>query len=185
MAKKQIFTDAEIEKDIICALKNPQGESKKSYKSWKVPIIISACVAAAVSFFYPTVILWILAAALVLSVGEIIFRRVRLKNQIKNIKLSDYEISTETVSHAYEDGYVVNKGPGLNETVYNSTLHFEGGKLWKIPKENYLWSEERPMSDCAVCRSAHRGDLFTAVIKKDTGKVVMAYHNEFFEYKII
>jgi hypothetical protein len=127
--------------------------------------------------------LWLLAAALVCAVGEIIFRRVWLKNQIKNIRLSDYEISTETVSHTYEESYVVNKGRGLNEAVYNSTLYFESGKLWKIPKKNYLWSEERPMSGFAVCRSAHRGDLFTAVTQKDTGEIVVAYHNDFFEYK--
>lgn len=183
MAKKQIFTDAEIEKDIICALKNPQGESKKSYNRRSIPIAVSACIAGVVSIFYPLVLLWLLVAALVYGVGEIIFRSVRLKNQIKNVKISDYELSTETVSYAHEESYMVTKGRRHKEMVYNRTLYFEGGKLWRIPKENYLWSEDRSMSDLPVYVSARRGDVFTAVTKKDTGEIVMAYHNDFFEYK--
>ncbi len=43
------------------------------------------------------------------------------------------------------------------------------------------------MSACApessVFATAHRKDIFITVVKKDTGKIAVAYHSEIFEYK--
>ena len=62
-------------------------------------------------------------------------------------------------------------------------MRFENGKSWNIPKDNYTWSGEHPMSDRTLYQSTHPRDLFLTVTKKDTGEIVMAYPTEYFEYK--
>lgn len=37
--------------------------------------------------------------------------------------------------------------------------------------------------DSSVFATAHRKDIFITVVKKDTGKIAVAYHSEIFEYK--
>ena len=87
MAKKQVLTNADIEKDIITSLKTPQNESEASYKSFTIPAVIIAIILVVIEFIYPIFILWLFLALIVFGSGISIFHRLRLKNQIKNTNL--------------------------------------------------------------------------------------------------
>lgn len=187
MPKKQIFTDAEIKKDLIGALKHPPEGSERSFDtaSWVVLGIFLASIV--VIYFYQLFLLWLLLGTALYSIGFIIFKHQKLKIQIKKLSLADHEITTETVSHTECESYVVTRagtrGRCRRETIYRYILHFESKKSFVIPKDNYLWSTETPMSDMAVFNVTHRGDTMTVVTKKDTGEIVVAYNNNLFEYK--
>jgi hypothetical protein len=130
----------------------------------------------------PIFIVLLLIGLLIVLLVIGIVAHVRLRCRIKRVSFENYEIRQETVKSVARESYVA-KGPKWHsERVGNYTLFFESGKSWRIPKDNYLWSEERPMSDFAGFQSAHRGDTFLAVVKKDTEDVVVAYHTTVFEY---
>ena len=65
MAKKQIVTNVEMEKDIIDAIKNPPKESERSYKRLTIPAIIIAILLVVIEFIYPVFFLWFLLALIV------------------------------------------------------------------------------------------------------------------------
>jgi hypothetical protein len=183
MPKKQILTDAEIKKDLICALKHPPAESERSVNtaSWVVLGIFIASIV--VIYFYHLFLLWLLLGTALYSIGFVIFKHQKLKMQIKKISLADHEITTETVSHTECESYVIRGTRHRRYTIYRYILHFESKKSFVIPKDNYLWSTETPMSDVVVFNTTHRGDTMTVVTKKDTGEIVVAYNNNLFEYK--
>lgn len=188
MDKKQIFTGDEIEKDIITALKNPSGSPEASYEKSKVPQqivgLVGGVALVVLMLIRPMVVLWTLLALLAFAIGFLIFAFVQHTIRIKKVSVSDYHISTETVHSIDEEHYYIKGGKyrrGIN--VNNYVIRFENGKEWRIPKDNYLWSVERPMSDFAIYQCTHRGDTMIAVTKIDTDKIVMAYHTDFFEYK--
>ena len=121
-------------------------------------------------------------ALIVLPIIWFIISRFRLRHGIKKVSIDDYEVTEAVVSHTKEEEFVV-RYYKHSETILVYTIYFENGKKWDIPKDNYLWSVERPMSDFAIFQTAHRGDLFTVVSRKENGEIVMAYDTEFFEYK--
>jgi len=187
MAKKQILTNAEIVKDIISALKHPPRESEASYKRWTIPCVIIALLLVVIEFIYPMFILWLLLALIVFLIGASIFGRFRLKKKIKNIKIKDYVITTETVRSISEEHYKAEAGgmPGLwrKEQVNNYIVHYENGKVWRMPKELYSWDERLRMHDRGIFNSIHRGDTMIVVAAKSSEKIVVAYNTEVFEYK--
>ena len=187
MPKKQTFTDAEIKKDLICALKHPPAESERSFDtaSWVVLGIFLASLV--VIYFYRLFLLWLLLGTALFLIGFFIFKHQKLKIQIKKLSLADHEITTETVSHTERESYVVmrpaTKGRFRRETIYRYILHFESKRSWVIPTDNYLWNTDTPMSDAVVFNNTHRGDIMTVVTKKSTGEIVVAYNTNLFEYK--
>lgn len=182
--KKQILTNKEIEKDIETALKNTQDMSESSYKKMIIPIVLIAISMVVLEFVYPPGILWVLIGIVVFLLGAKIYKTCRLKYLIKNIKMEDYEVLTDTVSHIYSESYKVKSADKYrpSKTVNNYIIYFESRKSWKVPKENYMWSVERPMSDFSIYNSTHREDAYITVVKKSNGKIIVAYNCEFFEY---
>ena len=180
---KQIFTNAQIEKDIITALKNPPDMPKKEYKNFSPLVALVIAILLVVSLFiYPPVALGTVIAMLVFLLIAFIYSRYKLKKSIRDVSINDYIVTTETVSHTEQEKYVRKRRYG-GEVVCNYNLYFQNGKAWRIPKDNYLWSEERPMSDLAIFDSAHCGDTFVVVAKKDSGRIIVAYSTEFFKYE--
>ena len=185
MAKKQIITNAEIEKDIADALKNPPRESEASYKKFNIPAIIIAIVGVVIGLIFPTYILWFLLALIAFSIIYCVFYFFRLKNRIKNVTINDYAITTETVNSIDEEHYRA-RGAGKHarsKRIDNYIIRFENGKAWRIPKELYRWSDDLRMSDFSIHGSTHRGDVFKVVTKKDTCDIAVAYNTNIFEYK--
>ena len=183
MPKKQTFTDAEIKKDLIGALKHPPAESERSVNtaSWVALGILLASLV--VIYFYRLFFLWFLLGTALYSIGFFIFKHQKLKIQIKKLSLADHEITTETVSHTECESYVIRGTRHRRYTVTRYILHFESKKSFVIPQDNYLWSADTPMSDVVVFNNTHRGDTMTVVTKKSTGEIVVAYNTNLFEYK--
>jgi len=187
MAKKQMVTNVEIEKDIVDAIKNPPKESERSYKRFTIPAIIIAILLVAIEFVYPIFILWFLLALIVFLICSAIFNHLRLKNQIKNVTINDYIITTEVVHSTAEEHYKAETGGSIRhrrtEQINNYIVRFESGKSWRIPKELYRWNERLRMQDRGIYHTTHRGDTLIVVTKKDKGEIVIAYHTDIFEYK--
>ncbi len=188
MAKKQILTDAEIEKDIIHALKKTPKESEKSYKRWKAPCIIIAVLLFVMHFIYPKFMIWFWLALLVFCVIGSIFCHFRLRNKIKNVNINDYIITTEIVHSVDEEHYEAVKyrrtGARRREQIdnYNYIIRFESGKSWHVPKELYGWHERLRMRDAGIFNSTHRGDTMIVLTEKRSDKIVVAYNTEIFDY---
>jgi hypothetical protein len=63
-------------------------------------------------------------------------------------------------------------------------LHFASYGEYKIPGENYGWSEMYAMSDKTVYLHAECGDEFYLVLSKPhTGKILLAYNTKMFDYQ--
>ena len=63
-------------------------------------------------------------------------------------------------------------------------LHFASYGEYKIPGENYRWSELYAMSDKNVYFHAECGDEFYLVLSKlHTGKILFAYNTKMFDYQ--
>jgi hypothetical protein len=184
VTKKQILTNVEIEKDIINALKNPPKEAEASYKRLTLPCIITAVLLVVIEFIYPIFILWFLLALTVFLIGSSIFHHFKLKKQIKNIKINDYEITAEIAHSVAEEHYKAETGGSVRHRrtaqINNYTIRFENGKVWRVPKELYCWNERLRMHDRGIFNSAHRGDTMIVVTEKSSGKIVVAYNTEIF-----
>ncbi len=194
MAKKQILTNAEIKKDIVSALKNPPKEAEASYKRSTLACIIIAVLLVVIALIDPIFILWFLLALIVFIIGISIFHHFRLKNQIKNVMINDYDITAEIVHSIAEEHYRAEIGGSVaeiggsvkrrrTEQINNYIIRFESRKVWRVPKELYSWNERLRMHDVGIFNSTHRGDTMIVVTEKNSGKIVVAYHTEIFEYK--
>lgn len=155
---------------------------KKEYKKFSPLALVIAILLVVSLFIYPLLALWIIIAMLVFLLIAFIYSRYRLKRSIRDVSINDYTVTTDTVSHTEQEKYV-NKNGRCGRVVCNYNLYFQNGKAWRIPKDNYLWSEERPMSDLAIFDSAHCGDTFVVVAEKDSGRIIVAYSTEFFKYE--
>ena len=116
-----------------------------------------------------------------------IFNHFRLENQIKNVTINDYIITTEVVHSIAEEHYRVKTGGSIGhrrtEQIDNYIVRLENEKSWRIPKELYRWNERLRKHDSDIYHTTHRGDTLIVVTKKDTGEIVVAYHTDIFEYK--
>lgn len=183
MIKKQTFTNADIENDIRNSLKYHKEFSKSEYTKLKVCAFIGALILIVVEFIEPKFILWFLLAYLVISIVTVIFTFANKKHKQNRVSINNYTISLETVSHTKYEEYVQVYYKHHARTVVICSISFENGKIWLIPKDNYLWSEELKMSNFAIYNSSHRGDRFIVVTNNETGKIVMAYNTELFEFR--
>lgn len=187
VAKKQILTNAEIEKDIVSALRHPPKESEASYQKWKIPAVLVAIFFVVIEFFYPLFLLWLLLALLGFLIAFAVVHSILFQYRIKHVSVRDYEITTEVVHSISEEHYRAERGGRIRhrrtEQINNYNIRFENGKIWRIPKELYAWSERLRKQDLGIYQTTHRGDHLLVVTKKDTGKIVVAYHTELFEYK--
>jgi hypothetical protein len=137
-----------------------------------------------IEFIYPIFILWFLLALTVFLIGSSIFHHFKLKKQIKNIKINDYEITAEIAHSVAEEHYKAETGGSVRHRrtaqINNYTIRFENGKVWRVPKELYCWNERLRMHDRGIFNSAHRGDTMIVVTEKSSGKIVVAYNTEIF-----
>jgi len=182
MATKQIFTDADIEKDIINALRNPPRQTKSSDTKTRIAAVIIACELLVIEIIHPYFVFWLLIAFAPCVIMAVVFKHLILKYRIEKVNILDYRITTEVVKDTAEETYVI-RHRRRNETVTYYSICFENGKIWRIPTDNHQWSERYRMSNQSVFQSTHRGDTMTVVTKRLNDTVVMAYNTEFFEYK--
>ncbi len=187
MARKQALTNDNILTDVKNVIKRPANLSRTEHYRSLIPyyVFITLMIVAMFIFehHYKLVLLFSLAFILLYFVIDFI----RKKNSIKKISFDGYEVNEEVVSCVKEERYITDHSVSrvrekLSE-IHVFVVYFESGKTWNIPKDNYTWSKEFPMSDRAIYQTARQGSLFWTVTKKTTGEIVMAYPSEYFEYK--
>lgn len=185
MSKKQSLTNAEIEKDIIGALKNPPGVSEKSNRKWTIPAAVIAIALIVPTTINPKIGCLICLAVLALLIIVGVSYKLRTHYRVKNVSICDYNITHEVVHSISEEHYKADTGGKRRriEQIDNYIVHFESGKEWRIPKQNYVWHERLRASDRGVYETTHRGDTMLIATDKRTDKIVMAYNTEIFEYK--
>lgn len=188
MPNKQILTNDNIQSDIKNILKRPSALSHAEHKKAMLPpLVFSAIMLVAIAVFQNYYKL-ILIIGLIFIAVYLIIDHLRKRNMIDNVSIDDYEIKEESVSYIKEELYSTDHKIHISPTVKNIhtahvyIMYFESGKSWNIPKDNYTWSSEHPMSDRTIYQSTRPYDLFWTVTKKDTGEIVMAYPSERFKY---
>lgn len=189
MARKQILTNDNIKTDIKNIIKRPAQLSRAEYwKSRKGVFVFDILLFLGMIAFQAHYKL-VLLISVILIVVHFTLEYIRQKNSIKKVSIDDYEVKKECVSHIKEESYRTDHKMYINpmfrkiHTAHVYIMHFENGKTWNMPKSNYKWSGECPMSDIMIYQTTHRGDLFWTVTEKATDKIVMAYPAEYFEYK--
>ena len=189
MAKKQILTNENIRNDIKNALKHPATLSHAEHRKSMFPLLVfSAIMLIAIVLFqnYYKVVLGIGLGFIVVYFVVDYFRK---QKSINNVSIENYEIKAECVSFVKEEIYSTDHKIHLSPTVKKIhtaqiyIMFFDNGKTWNIPKNNYAWSGEFPMSDDFIYKNTHFGDIFWTITEKNTGKIVVAYPTEYFEYK--
>lgn len=182
--KKALLTKENIEQDIIASIKSPKRITNNVRIKHYVFALIVFFAVVIVGYLYLNELTYSREIALVfiavISLLWLMFRYIRTKN----VSADDYLIGRDTVSHIHEEKYQYHpRGAIVSREKTIRTIHFESGASWCIPKEAYLWSAEFTMSDVSVFDSTHKGNSFITVSDKNSGEVVVAYNENFFDYK--
>ena len=180
MNEKLKVTENEIEMDIRHSLMHPPQPSEKSYRRKPVLIIAAFALVVVMAFFFPWVVLGCLIVFLLSIPAWPWIRQWYLEH--KKIKVSDYQVTKETVYGVVENTYIERRRNGEGTTIYNYYVQFQNGKLWAIPMEVYAWTKNHRMSCRGVFEATRRDDTMIVVASKRTGKIVMAYPMDTFEY---
>lgn len=186
MKQKQILTDDNIKTDIKNILKHPANLSRIEWRQSRKPLLISSASVLLATIIFQNYYKLVLLVYLMFIVVYLTVEYFRQRNSIKNVDIDDYEIKKEVVSYVKNEIYTTYYSNYISRTlkkVHVYIIYFENGKSWNIPKNNYLWSKECPMSNHTLYETTHSGDVFWVVTKKDAGQIVMTYHTDFFEYK--
>ena len=190
MAKKEIFTIKEVERDVANSFRYAPEMTEESYQKWMIPCAVLGILLAIASYFYPAMILRVMGVLIGVAIVSVVVHVLRTRHKMRTVCMDDYRIETGTFSHkAHEQYWQKNFGSrrirwcGHNRQVDIYTLYFENGKSFCLPRDNYAWSREYPMTDFAIYESARRGEEFYLVIHKSSEGIAMVYPREFFEYK--
>lgn len=180
--EKEIITKKEIEKDIIHAIKHPAHTPRALYLlgyaatfAVFLGIVFLERYIDKAAFILPAVVLIVI---LVLPAVNIYIR----ERKIARLSADDYVIKKSVVKKTGHERYVKRVGRRLR-TVDNYNILFEKEKVWHIPEELYWWSAVNPMTDITVYEKTEQGDVFYTVSEKKSGKIIVAYNTEVFEYK--
>ena len=182
--KKTALTPQAIAEDIAVFIKHRPKESEAGYRAATLPCLVIALLALVLWFFAPNFLVWPVVGVFVLAVACAIFFEVREKRRIKNIRPEDYEITCALLSHKEEEHYAQETArPFRRREVSRYLLHFEGGAVWDIPDKLYPWSEENKTGSYFIYENASRGAAYILVTEKKSGRVAVAYPEEFFTYE--
>ena len=180
--EKEIITNAEIEKDIIHAIKHPAYTHRATYFLWfAVWFVVSGVfvyleiILGKAGFIAP---LTVLILILLLPAVNIL----KKERKIKNFSFENYVIKKSVVKRLKHERYVMLYRYVITVR-HNYDILFEKGKVWHIPKELYWWSETNPLTDISLYEKTAQGDVFYTVCEKKSGKIVMAYNTKTFEYE--
>ncbi len=189
MAKREVLTNENIRTDIKNALKHPATLSHEEHHKALFPLLVFSGVLLIAIVLFHSYYKVVLGVGLAFIVIYLLVDYLRKQKSIANVSIENYEIKTECVSLVKEEIYSTDHKIHLNSTVkkiHTAKAHimlFDSGKTWNIPRDNYSWSGECPMSGDFIYKNTRFGDVFYTVTEKQTDKIVVAYPVEYFEYK--
>ncbi|MBQ3597796.1 MAG: hypothetical protein II987_00855 [Clostridia bacterium] len=180
--EKVIITKAEIEKDIIHAIKHPARTPRWLYfVGYAAVFVVMLGIAflesyiGKAAFFLPAVVLFAILLLPLVKYG------LRDRKAAK-VSIDNYVVKKSVVKKKKHEKYVKISKRRIT-VVNNYNIFFEKERVWRIPDELYWWSEKCSMSDISVFEKTEQGDVFYTVCEKKSGKIVMAYNTEVFEYE--
>ena len=198
---KHRLTNAEIEKDIADTIIKTES-SRTDERAYRITLWIAFFISiplVILTYTKTIIILQFWLAVLLFIFVYAIFYPIFRNHRIKKITIQEYSITTETVYRISEEHYSeLSNHPrrgwisailglfGQNVggvPVDNYTIHFENGTSWLIPKQNYKWHERLYANDERLFGTIHHKDTMIVVTNKKSGKIVMAYHTDLFEYE--
>ncbi len=187
MPQKQPLTNDKIISDIKNILRHPANLSHSEHRKSLIPFHIFTLVLIAAMIIFRDYYKLVLAISLVFIIAYLTLDYFLKRKSAEKVSLDGYEIKKEAVSYVNEEVYVTDHSISRMREKMSEIrvfiVYFESGKKWNVPRDNYTWSRECPMSDRAIYQTTSHGDLFWTVTKKTTGEIVMAYPAEYFEYK--
>jgi len=187
MTRKQALTNDNILTDIKNILKHPANLSRVEHHRSKIPFFVFSAVSLVAMLIFQDYYKLILVISLAFIAVYLTVDYILKRKSAEKVSLDDYLIKKEVVSYVNEETYITDHSVSRMREKMSEVrvfiVYFESGKKWNIPKDNYAWSTECPMSDRAIYQTASKGSLFWTVTKKDTCEVIMAYPAEYFEYK--
>jgi hypothetical protein len=185
--KKEEITEKEILSDLKSRLLHEPSLPKAAHKRYEILAAITAIILLVITFGRPVPFFLVLGCTLLFIPLTLLFSWLLRRRRIERTTLDGYETEIAILSHKekeeYQEWSYTVRGIRRCRTVTNYNLHFENGKLWRIPKDNYLWHGECPMSNFFIFENAHRGEEFLLVLNRETGEVAMAYSKAFFTYQ--
>ncbi len=189
MPKKQSITEKEIIYDIKKSRKLPKRMTRSTYIIASVVGVMLGISLGFLSFFnQPLATKGLIAAVVVCLGGAIVTLIVRYVKSGRAVRIEDYTIVRDTLSHSEKERHVERRffpRHVQREEVLIYIFYFESGKRFRLPTDNYLWDKERPMSDFFLYESCHRGDEFFLVIHRESGEIAAVYPTMYFAYKEI
>ncbi len=185
--KKEEVTERAILSDLKSRLRYEPSRSKAANKRYEILGAITAIILLIITFGHPVPFFLVLGCTLLFLPLALLFSWLLRRRRIERMTLDGYETEIAILSHKekeeYQEWHYTVRGIRRSRTITNYNLHFENGKLWRIPKDNYLWHGECPMSNFFIFENAHRGEEFLLVLSRKTGEVAMAYSEAFFTYQ--
>ena len=183
--KKETVTPAAVKADIAVFLKHRPEMPAAKYLAATLPCLAVAATLFVLAFVFPAqaLLFWLGLLGFILLYGTafLLWERRRLKS----ICLEDYEVIRAVLSSKEGENYKQMRGRHFlsRRTVVRYLLHFEGGATWDIPDKLYPWSTENKTGSYFIYENAHRGDGYILVTEKQTGRVAVAYPEEYFTYR--
>ncbi len=181
--KKIFLSGDDIIEDVKMNLKREPNMSKKQNKIYGILASVFGVLLAVLGFINLKLSFFILIASIALIYIFYFIMQLARRGKTKRITLSDFEITKQILSHKSSESFKVETGGSVShrktEQVDNYILYFEDGRSWQLFDYNY----SSYLSDYYVYTNCHRGDSFIVVSNKNTGKIVVAYHMDRFEYK--
>ena len=182
MRTKEIVTAKQIEFDIINSLKQQKDMTEDTHQKIMILSAIVGCLLCLIGFLFPWTVVWCILAAIIGCIMYILISYLSFRHKRSRFCIDDYQVQIQKLSYNTQESYI-DKSGRRHITVNIYVMHFEDGRCWTVPDDNYRWSKELPMSENAVLQNSNAGDDFITVAEKATGKIVVAYNTKFFEYK--
>ena len=189
MPPKEPLTPKEIKYDISKSIRLGLNTTKAQFEKANVFMIALEIILMIVArlinryLYLFTILFFILLIHLILTLVIKWCKAYR----IKTLTLEDYEITTDILcrvsEESFKEDYVFEKTTD-QMPVKNYFFHFEGGSIWHVPESLYIygWSEKHNTSTLHLYENARCGNVFILVKHKQSGKTVMAYDTNLFEY---
>lgn len=183
--EKETVTLAAVKADIAVFLKHRPEMTAAKYLAATLPCFAVAATLFVLAFVFPAqaLLFWLGLLGFILLYGAVFLLWER--RRLKNIRSEDYAVTRAVLSSKEGENYKQMRGRHFlsRRTAVRYLLHFEGGATWDIPDKLYPWSTENRTGSYFIYENAHRGAAYILVTEKKTGRVAVAYPEEFFTYK--
>ncbi len=174
--KKEVLTKENLVADLLKAEKVRAFSKTSSSFAYLILIpLLSITVGIVINIYVGIIISLFAVFFLILLIRQIRISKIR-QQAIKN---GEYTITTEKLVNICEETALQ-----LHRRYYaakvSNYMYFSNQK-WKIPSNNYTWSELYKLSEAGIINTSLIGDEFYIVLVNDNHEISCVYNTKFFE----